>query len=123
MGTFDLLAGLPLVVESYALEPLALDVSSGFHRQTTVIHLQGGGEQGVGEDVVYDGEDHDHLQAAGPYLALATGGETTLGDFCARIDALDLFPAVGRSTRRRSTSRCAKRARRCMRRSTACRSR
>jgi L-alanine-DL-glutamate epimerase-like enolase superfamily enzyme len=92
MGTFDLLADLPLVVESYALEPLALDVSSGFHRQTTVIHLHGGGEEGVGEDVVYDGEDHDHLQAAGPYLALATGGETTLGDFCERIDALDLFP-------------------------------
>lgn len=92
MGTYDLLADLPLVVESYALEPLALDVSSGFHRQTTVIHLHGGGEEGVGEDVVYDGEDHDHLQAAGPYLDLATGGETTLGAFCERADALDLFP-------------------------------
>ncbi|HZV75576.1 MAG TPA: hypothetical protein VFF79_17840 [Conexibacter sp.] len=92
MGTYDLLAGLPLVVESYVLEPLALDVSSGFHRQTTVIHLQGGGEDGVGEDVVYDGADHDHLQAAGPRLDLATDGETTLGAFCARIDALDLFP-------------------------------
>jgi L-alanine-DL-glutamate epimerase-like enolase superfamily enzyme len=92
MGIYDLLADLPLVVESYALEGLARDVSSGFRRQTTVIHLQGGGEEGVGEDVVYDGEDHDALQAAGPQLDLATGGETTLGDFCARIDALDLFP-------------------------------
>jgi L-alanine-DL-glutamate epimerase-like enolase superfamily enzyme len=92
MGTYDLLAGLPLVVESYALEPLERDVSSGFRRQTTVVHLQGGGEEGVGEDVVYDGEDQDHLQAAGSYLDLATGGETTLGDFCERIDALDLFP-------------------------------
>ncbi|HEX4806735.1 MAG TPA: hypothetical protein VFU94_12620 [Conexibacter sp.] len=92
MGTYDLLAGLPLVVESYELEGLALEVSSGFRRQTTVVHLRGGGEEGVGEDVVYDGADHDHLQEAGPYLDLAAGGETTLGDFCARIDALDLFP-------------------------------
>jgi L-alanine-DL-glutamate epimerase-like enolase superfamily enzyme len=90
MSTYDLLACLPLVVESYELEALERDVSSGFRRQTTVIHLQGGGHDGVGEDVVYDGEDQDHLQAAGAYLDLA--GETTLGDFCARADALDLFP-------------------------------
>lgn len=92
MGTYDLLADLPLIVESYALDGLARDVSSGFRRQTTVIRLQGDGEEGVGEDVVYDGEDHDALQQAGPYLELATNGETTLGDFCERIDALDLFP-------------------------------
>ncbi len=91
MGTYDLLADLPLVVESYALAPLVQDVSSGFRRQTTVIQLQGGDEEGIGEDVVYDGEDHDRLQEAGPYLDLATLGKT-LGDFCARIDALDLFP-------------------------------
>ena len=48
MGTYDLLAGLPLVVESYALEALQRDVSSGFLRKATVIHLQGGGEDGVG---------------------------------------------------------------------------
>jgi L-alanine-DL-glutamate epimerase-like enolase superfamily enzyme len=92
MGTYELLADLPLVVESYALEGLVQDVSSGFRRQTTVIHLHGGDEEGIGEDVVYDGPDHDHLQEAGAYLDLATGGETTLSDFCARIDALDLFP-------------------------------
>jgi L-alanine-DL-glutamate epimerase-like enolase superfamily enzyme len=90
MRTYDLLADLPLTVDAYALEALEREVSSGFRRQTTVIHLQGGGEEGVGEDVVYDGEDHDHLQQAGAYLDLA--GETTLGDFCERIDALDLFP-------------------------------
>ncbi|HEU4701110.1 MAG TPA: hypothetical protein VFS37_01410 [Conexibacter sp.] len=92
MGTYDLLADLPLFVESYALEGLERNVSSGFLRKATVIHLHGGGEEGVGEDVVYDAEDHDALQAAGAYLDLATNGETTLGDFCARIDALDLFP-------------------------------
>lgn len=93
MGTWDLLAELPLVVESYVLEGLARDVSSGFRRQTTVIRLRGGGEEGVGEDVVYDGEDHDILQQAGPILDLATGpGGISLGDFCARLDELDLFP-------------------------------
>jgi L-alanine-DL-glutamate epimerase-like enolase superfamily enzyme len=93
MSTYDLLAPLPLIVESYALEGLVLDVSSGFLRRTTVVHLRGAGEQGIGEDVVYDAEDHERLQTAGAYLDLATDGETTLGDFCARIDALDLFPA------------------------------
>jgi L-alanine-DL-glutamate epimerase-like enolase superfamily enzyme len=92
MATYDLLAPLPLTVESYTLEGLQLDVSSGFQRKSTVIHLQGGGEEGVGEDVVYDAADHDALQAAGPILDLA--GETTLGDFCARIDELDLFPVA-----------------------------
>jgi hypothetical protein len=90
MSTYDLLAPLPVTVESYALEGLALDVSSGFRRQTTVIRLQGLGEEGIGEDVVYDPEDHDALQAAGPTLDLA--GETTLGELCERLDALDLFP-------------------------------
>lgn len=90
MGIYDLLADLPLTVESYALEGLERDVSSGFHRTSTVIHLHGAGEEGVGEDVVYDAEDHDALQAAGAVVDLA--GETTLGELCERIDALDLFP-------------------------------
>src|SRR5690348_11269782 len=92
MGTYDLLAGLPLVVESYALEGLELNVSSGFLRKSTIVHLHGGGEEGVGEDVVYDAVEHERLQEAGPYLDLVTNGETTLGEFCARLDALDLFP-------------------------------
>ncbi len=90
MATYNLLAQLPLSIESYALEGLVLDVSSGFERHTTVIRLQGGGHDGIGEDVIYDAEDHIALQQAGPIQPLA--GETTLGDFCARIDALDLFP-------------------------------
>jgi L-alanine-DL-glutamate epimerase-like enolase superfamily enzyme len=89
-GTYAKLASLPLTVESYELEGLQLDVSSGFTRLSTVIHLRGAGEEGVGEDVVYDADDHVALQQAGPVLELAHGG--TLGDFCARIDALDLFP-------------------------------
>jgi hypothetical protein len=90
VSTFDLLADLPLRVDGYSLEGLRLDVSSGFERLTTVVHLHGEGCEGVGEDVVYDAPDHVALQSAGPALDLA--GQFTLGEFCDRIDALDLFP-------------------------------
>lgn len=90
MSTYALLADLPLSVESYSLEGLQLDVSSGFTRKSTVIHLRGDEQEGVGEDVVYDAEDQEKLQAAGPVQPLA--GTWTLGDFCAHVDALDLFP-------------------------------
>jgi hypothetical protein len=92
MSTYDLLADLPLDVEGYALEGLERQVSSGFVRATTVIRLRGGGEEGIGEDVVYDTEDHVALQQAGPTPALAGSG--SLGDFCDRVDALDLFPVA-----------------------------
>jgi L-alanine-DL-glutamate epimerase-like enolase superfamily enzyme len=68
------------------------DVSSGFTRTSTVIALRGDGHEGRGEDVVYDAEDHHALQAAGAVQPLA--GTWTLGDFCAHIDALDLFPVA-----------------------------
>jgi L-alanine-DL-glutamate epimerase-like enolase superfamily enzyme len=92
MSTFDRLADLPLRVDGYVLEGLRANVSSGFERLSTVVHLQGAGEEGLGEDVVYDAADHVALQQAGPVLDLA--GEWTLGDFCAHIDGLDLFPVA-----------------------------
>jgi hypothetical protein len=88
--TFDLLADLPLEVDGYTLEGLRAEVSSGFERLSTVVHLQGGGLEGVGEDVVYDAEDHVALREAGPVQPLA--GRYTLGEFCELIDSLDLFP-------------------------------
>jgi hypothetical protein len=90
MSTFDKLADLPLEVDGYTLEGLRAQVSSGFERVSTVVHLTGGGLEGVGEDVVYDAEDHVALQEAGPVLHLA--GRYGLGEFCERIDSLDLFP-------------------------------
>ena len=92
MSTFEHLADLPLTVDGYALEGLSANVSSGFERLSTVVHLQGAGAEGVGEDVVYDAEDHVALQKAGPVLDLA--GSFTLAEFCARIDGLDLFPVA-----------------------------
>jgi hypothetical protein len=90
VSTFDLLADLPLRVEGYALEGLRLNVSSGFERLTTVVSLQGDGLEGVGEDVVYQAEDHIAFQAAGPVHDLS--GSYRLGEFCSLIDSLDLFP-------------------------------
>ncbi len=90
MRTFDLLADLPLEVDGYTLEGLRAEVSSGFERLSTIVRLHGGGLEGVGEDVVYDGLDHIAFQDAGPALPVA--GSYALADFCELIDSLDLFP-------------------------------
>jgi L-alanine-DL-glutamate epimerase-like enolase superfamily enzyme len=91
VALFDQLADLPIEVESYELEGLERDVSSDFTRLSTVIHLRGKGETGVGEDVVYDALDHIALQESGPTHDLT--GPTTIKEFCDLIHALDLFPA------------------------------
>jgi L-alanine-DL-glutamate epimerase-like enolase superfamily enzyme len=90
VATFDLLADLPLTVERYSLQGLRAEVSSGFERLSTVVHLHADGTEGVGEDVVYDAVDHTALQEAGPVHDLS--GSFTLGEFCELIDSLDLFP-------------------------------
>jgi hypothetical protein len=91
MSTYAKVADLPVEIESYELEPHELEVSSEFTRATTVIHLHGAGEEGVGEDVTYDTLDHIALQEAGPVLPLA--GSYTLGSFYEKVASLDLFPA------------------------------
>ena len=58
---------------------------------TTVITLHGAGEEGLGEDVVYDEIDHETQLAAGPTLPLA--GDWTLDGFARHLDGLALFPA------------------------------
>lgn len=93
MSTFSLLADLPLEVDGYTLEGLQAEVSSGFERLSTVVHLTGGGLEGVGEDVVYDALDHIAFQDAGPVHAKALSGRHTLAEFCELVDSLDLFPA------------------------------
>jgi L-alanine-DL-glutamate epimerase-like enolase superfamily enzyme len=91
MELFALIAGLPLEIESYELEPLEQAVSSDFTRRTTVVRLRGAGEEGVGEDVTYDGEEHGLLQQAGPVHDLS--GSRTVDSFSELIGSLDLFPA------------------------------
>jgi L-alanine-DL-glutamate epimerase-like enolase superfamily enzyme len=90
LSTWELLAGLPVEIEGYSLEPLQATVSSEFERKSTVIRLRGAGEEGLGEDVTYDGVDQELLQAAGPTLALA--GRFTLASFAEHLAQLELFP-------------------------------
>jgi L-alanine-DL-glutamate epimerase-like enolase superfamily enzyme len=90
VSTYELLANLPVRVDGYTLEGLKAEVSSGFERLTTVVHMQGAGEEGVGEDVVYGGVDQTALQEAGPAHDLA--GDYALGELCDKLDELDLFP-------------------------------
>jgi L-alanine-DL-glutamate epimerase-like enolase superfamily enzyme len=90
MSTYELVADLPLTIEDYILEGLVQNVSSDFERKSTVIHLHGGGEEGVGEDVVYDAVDHEIAQEAGALLALA--GNWTVRSFAEHLATLDLFP-------------------------------
>src|SRR5207247_1962335 len=96
VSTYDALASLPLQVEGYELERLEQAVSSDFTRVTTVVHLQGGGEEGVGEDVTYAAELHPPprdlaLRQAGRSLAEALGREPRPVRFVVskRIDSLD----------------------------------
>jgi L-alanine-DL-glutamate epimerase-like enolase superfamily enzyme len=84
------LASLPLRIEGYAFEPQQALVSSEFERKSTVIHIVGAGQEGVGEDVTYDAVDHEILQAAGPRLSLQ--GDWTIGSFSEHLATLDLFP-------------------------------
>jgi L-alanine-DL-glutamate epimerase-like enolase superfamily enzyme len=89
--SYAAVADLPLEVESYALERLERPVSSEFTRVTTVIRLRGSGEEGIGEDVVYDAVDHGAQQEAGPVLPLA--GRHTLDGFSRLLGELNLFPS------------------------------
>jgi hypothetical protein len=89
VSLYDRVRDLPLVVESYALEGLVREVSSGFTRKTTLIRLSGSGEEGTGEDVTYAAEEHDLQIARGPVLPLA--GEWTLKTFSHHLATLPLF--------------------------------
>jgi len=90
VSTWELVADLPVQIERCTLQPLQADVSSAFQRKSTVIHLHGAGEEGIGEDVTYDGVDHEILQEHGPGLELA--GSFTMASFGEHLAAHDLFP-------------------------------
>jgi len=89
MALYDSVRALPLVVEEYALDGLAQQVSSGFLRKSTVIRLSGDGEDGLGEDVTYEATEHDLVQERGTVLPLA--GSWTLDSFSQHLATLPLF--------------------------------
>jgi L-alanine-DL-glutamate epimerase-like enolase superfamily enzyme len=88
-ATYDLIADLPVTIDRYELEGRE-ETYGEFVRATTVIHLKGAGQEGIGEDVTYDAGDQHILQAAGPILPLA--GTHTLRTLAELLDTLDLFP-------------------------------
>jgi hypothetical protein len=89
VSLYDAVKDLPLEIGGYALEGLELQARSDFLRKTTVVHLQGGGEEGIGEDVTYHGEEHDLQQERGPVLPLA--GSWTLHAFSEHLATQPLF--------------------------------
>ena len=89
MSLYDAVRELPLVVDSYALEGLEQQVSSGFLRKSTVIRLAGAGAEGLGEDVTYEATEHDLVQAKGPEHPLA--GDWTIATFSDHLATLALF--------------------------------
>jgi hypothetical protein len=91
MGTHDRVADLPIRVESYELEDRDREYDE-FTRPSTIIHLRGDRQEGLGEDVVYDVLDHVAHRDAGPVLDLT--GPGTLGELCELLGELDLFPGA-----------------------------
>ena len=89
MSLYDHVRDLPLVVDGYSLDGHEQFVRQGFTRRTTVVTLAGAGEEGVGEDVTYDGDEHERQQVRGPVLPLA--GTWTLDSFSQHVATLPLF--------------------------------
>jgi L-alanine-DL-glutamate epimerase-like enolase superfamily enzyme len=87
--TYDRLAALPITVEGYEFESRDREYSPDFTRPSTVIHMKGAGEEGLGEDVVYDVLDHIAMRDAGPVHDLTGAG--TLGELCELLGQVDLF--------------------------------
>ena len=88
-ATWERLAALPIEIESYELTGHDREYGD-FTRPSTVIHLLGKGEEGIGEDVIYDVLDHFAQRDAGPVLDLTA--PRTLGELCRLTGELDLFP-------------------------------
>jgi hypothetical protein len=90
VSLYEKVKDLRLEVDGYELETLQVQARPDFVRKTTVIRLHGGGEEGVGEDVVYDAPLQEAQQERGPVLPLA--GSWTIERFARHLEALPLFP-------------------------------
>lgn len=104
-GRWSQLAEIPLEIERVELEALGVRLSPEFERRTTVVHLHGDGEEGVGEDVIYDPELHvlDPIRSRDQSTGGDGGrpdaaahrhpliGSFTLASFSERLSELDLF--------------------------------
>jgi L-alanine-DL-glutamate epimerase-like enolase superfamily enzyme len=91
VSSYDRVKDLPLEIESSGFDGLEFEITKQFVRLTTLIKLQGGGHEGLGEDVTYDALDHIAQRDAGPPDGLA--GSFTLDSFSKRLDELELWPS------------------------------
>ena len=91
VSVWERLAELPIKVESYELTGHDREFGD-FTRPSTLVHLKGDGQEGLGEDVVYVDLDHFAHRDAGPVHDLT--GPKTLGEFCELAGELDLFQAA-----------------------------
>jgi hypothetical protein len=80
---------LDVEIESVSLERLSVQLGE-WTRATTVVHLRGGGEEGVGEDVTYQAELHDD------YPEPPVAGSWTLESLSTHLEQFDLFPVAPR---------------------------
>jgi hypothetical protein len=85
VASFPLLE-LSVEVEEVELERLAVQFGE-WTRATTVVHLRGGGFEGVGEDVTYQPQEHDDP----PQPAVA--GRWTLATYSRSLDDFEFFGA------------------------------
>jgi L-alanine-DL-glutamate epimerase-like enolase superfamily enzyme len=90
-AAYDRLAELPISIAEYELTGHDREYGS-FTRPSTVIHLRGDGQEGIGEDVVYTVLDHIAHRDAGAVHDLR--GPSTLGEACELFGELDLFAAA-----------------------------
>jgi hypothetical protein len=89
MGLYDLVSGLPLEIEALEFEPAVQEFSPKFARRTTTVKLTSGTLVGLGEDVTYDGNEHDPQRL--PRIEAA--GSWTIDSFSKHLEGLDLFPS------------------------------
>jgi hypothetical protein len=89
MSLYDAVKDLPFALETYELEGREYVVGPDFTRKTTIVRLEGAGDEGVGEDVVYDGPLQEAQQARGAVLPLA--GEWTIDSFSRHLGTVALF--------------------------------
>jgi L-alanine-DL-glutamate epimerase-like enolase superfamily enzyme len=90
MALYDTVRDLSLLIERYDLEAHEYAARADFLRKTTVIRLSGAGEEGLGEDVTYDGALQEAQQTRGAVLPLA--GEWTIDSFSRHLETVALFP-------------------------------
>ncbi len=91
MSVYEKLAELPVSVDGYGFEANDREYEA-FTRGSTIIHISGGGGEGIGEDVAYEVLDHYAHRDAGAVHDLT--GPATLGELCELLGTLDLYQAA-----------------------------